>query len=155
MYEYAVDRIGCRWAGVSSRALSTTPRRKVRESSLRSAGAEGEVKDAGERRDRDTRERDEGEDAAARRMLNDSPHPLADRGACRQERRGGERAAQTEGPIPDDRGRDPEAKAGECAPAPAYRCRSAKRDDERRHDQRDELRRPSEENAEDEDEKGP
>jgi hypothetical protein len=58
-------------AGISPCALSTTPRRNVRESSLRSAGAEGEVADAGERGRRDTCERDEGEDAPACRAFKD------------------------------------------------------------------------------------
>src|SRR6266568_1402675 len=98
MYEYAVEWIGGKSAGISSWILSTTPRRKVRESSLRSAGAEREVDDAGERGRRDARERDESEDAPARRALNDTPDPFRDR--------------------------DPE-----CAPAPAYRCHSAERDD--------------------------
>ena len=74
----------------------------MRESSLRSAGAEGEVADAGERGRRDTRERDEGEDAPARRALNDMPDPFADRGP-----------------------------AAMCSPAPAYRRGSVTRDDER------------------------
>jgi hypothetical protein len=49
-----------------------TPRRKVRESSLGSAGAEGEVEDASEPGRRDAREREEGEDAAARRAFKDT-----------------------------------------------------------------------------------
>jgi hypothetical protein len=71
MYECAVEWIGGKSSGIFSWTLSTTPRRKVRESSLRSAGAEGEVDDARERGPRDARERDEAEDTAARRVLND------------------------------------------------------------------------------------
>src|SRR5882672_7069302 len=107
-----------------------TPRRKVRGSSLGSAGAEDEVDDARERGRRDARESDEGEDAAARRAFNDAPDSFPDRGAGRHERRGEERATETEGPVPDDRGRDAEADAGECPPSPAYRRGSAKSDDE-------------------------
>jgi hypothetical protein len=107
--------MGGKAAGISPCALSTTPRRNVRESSLRSAGAEAEVKDAGDRGRRDIRERDESEDTAARRTLNDAPDPFADRGV--------------------------RAPAAMCSSAPAYRCRSAKCDDERRHDKRSEVRR--------------
>jgi len=51
----------------------------VRESSLESAGADREVDDAGERARRNARERDESEDAPARRALNDTPDPFRDR----------------------------------------------------------------------------
>ena len=69
MYEYAVEWIGGKSAGISSWILSTTPRRKVRESSLRSAGAERE--DVTERVRRDTGEGEEGEDAAVCRAFKD------------------------------------------------------------------------------------
>src|SRR2546428_8411166 len=101
---------------MSSFTLSTTPRRKLRESSLGSTDAEGEVDDAGERRRRDARERDEREDAAARRTLSDTPDPSRH-----------DRAA--------------EAESGECPPAPAYRCGSAQCYDKCRHNQRDEVGR--------------
>jgi len=68
------------------------------------------------------------------------PDPSADRGSSRYEWRGDERAAEPEGSIPDERRRYAEAEPGECPPAPAYRRCSAKREDERRHDQRDEVR---------------
>jgi hypothetical protein len=71
MYEYDVAWIGEKSAGISSFARSTTPRRKVRESSLRSAGAEGEVEDPRERGRRDACERNEREDAAALRAFKD------------------------------------------------------------------------------------
>jgi hypothetical protein len=93
---------------------------------LGSAGAEREVDDARERGRRDARERDEGEDAPARRALNDTPDPIRDGCADRHERRGEERAAKTERPVPDDRGGDAETEAGERPPAPAYRRRAAK-----------------------------
>ena len=102
---------------VSAWTRSTTPRRKVRESSLRSAGAEGDVDDAGERGRRSPRESDEGTDAAARRALNDMPGSCGDRGnTCHH----------------------PKAEAGQCPPAPAYRWRSAPRYDECWDDERDE-----------------
>ena len=99
MYEYAVAWIG----GKSAWTLSTTPRRKVRESSLRSAGGEGEVEDARERGRRDPRERNEGGDAAARRALNDMKDSFCDR---------------------DSRG-DANVYVGECPRVPAYRARGA------------------------------
>src|SRR5438128_9754117 len=38
--------------------------------------------------------------------------------------------------VPDDRGRDAEAEAGECPPAPAYRCCSTQSHEERGNDER-------------------
>jgi len=70
MYEYAVEWIGEKSAGILSSALSTTPRRNVRESSRGSAGAEGE--DVGERARRDARAGGGGEDTAARRAFKDT-----------------------------------------------------------------------------------
>jgi len=48
-------------------------------------GADGEIDDARERGRRDTCERDEREDAAARRALNDTPDPIRESGADRRE----------------------------------------------------------------------
>jgi hypothetical protein len=122
-------------APVRSCARSTTPRRNVRESSLGRAGAEREVDDAREGGRRNACERDEGEDAAARRALNDTPDPMRDGGPERNERCREKRADASEQPVPDDRGRDTEAEAGERSPASAYRCRAAKRAGHGRHDE--------------------
>jgi len=46
---------------------------------------DGEIDDARERGPRDSRERDEREDAAARRALNDMPDPIRDSGAGRRD----------------------------------------------------------------------
>jgi len=60
MYEYVTEWSDGRSPGISSRTLSTTPRRKVRESSLGSSGAASEVDDTRERGRRDVLERNEG-----------------------------------------------------------------------------------------------
>src|SRR5438093_5462642 len=142
MYEYAVEWIGGKSAGISSSALSTTPRRNVRESSLGSAGAEREG--VGERGGRDARERDKGEDAAGRRAFNDVRDRSADRGARRHQRCHRERDTESESWLPGERPRDAEAEPNRRPPAPAYRRCSTARDDERRHDRRYELRSPRE-----------
>jgi len=128
--------------------ISTTPRRNVRWSSLGSAGAEDEVDRAGERGRRDARERDEGEAAASRRALNDTPDPICDWSADRHKRCGEERTAESERPVPDDRRRDAETEAGKRPPAPAYRGRTAKSDDRGRDDERHEVGRPSQKEPE-------
>src|SRR5712691_2364852 len=153
MYEYAVERRGENSLGTSSLTISTTPRRKLRESSIGSTSPEDEVDDAGERGRRDTGQRDEGEDAAARRTFNDTPDPSRHGRAARHERGGDEGAAGTEAPVPDDGGRDAEAESGECPPAPAYRRRPTQREDERRHDQRDEVSRACQQRTEGQNEK--
>lgn len=122
----------------------------MRESSLGSAGAEGEVDDAGERRRREARERDEGEDAAARRALNDTPDSSRDGGAGGHKWCSSERSARSERPVPDDRGRDAETEAGERPPAPAYRCGPAKSDDDCGHDEGDEGETAAERDKRDE-----
>ena len=58
-YEYATEWSDGRSPGISSKARSTTPRRKVRESSLGSAGV-GSEGDTRERGRRDELERNEG-----------------------------------------------------------------------------------------------
>ena len=63
----------------------TTPRRKLRGSSLGSAGTDGEIDDARERGRRDACERDEREDAVARRALKDMPDPIRESGTDRRE----------------------------------------------------------------------
>src|SRR4030081_952426 len=152
MYDHAVGGNRGEAAPARSWTVSTTPRRKSREASLGSARAEGEVDDAGERGRRDARERDEAEDAAARRALNDTPDPIRDGGPDRHQRRGEKRAAKSEWSVPDDRGRDAEGEAGERPPTPAYRCRTAESDDHGRHDERDEVGRPREKDPEAENE---
>src|SRR5207253_4861576 len=56
-------------------------------------------------------------------------------------------------PVPDDRRRDAETEAGKRPPAPAYRGRTAKSDDHGRHDERNELGRPSQKEPQTQDEK--
>src|SRR2546425_9624688 len=155
MYEYAVERKEESSGGTSARTASTTPRRNDRGWSLGSARAEREVEAAGERRRADAGERDEREDPAARRTLNDPPDPPRDGRAEHHQRSGEQRTAERERMVPDDRGRDAEKQSGECPPGPAYRRRPAHRERDRGNDERDVRRRVGEERAEPEDEERP
>src|SRR3989441_10897071 len=152
MYEYAVERKEESSGGTSARTASTTPRRNDRGSSLGSARAEREVDDAGERRRADAGERDDREDPAARRTLNDPPDPPCDGRAEHHQRSGEQRTAERERMLPDDRGRDAEKQSGEGPPAPAYRRRPAHRERECGGDKWDIRRGVGKEGADPEDE---
>src|SRR5438874_5902026 len=132
------------------------PRRSSRGPSLGRARSEREVDDTGERGRGDAEERDEREDAGARRALNDRPDPVGDEGPDGHHRRREQRSAErriAHAWVPDDRGGDSEEQTRQRPPAPAYRRRPARGEDKGRHYERHIRRREGEEDAQSEDEK--